>query len=164
MAGNTVYVSGNYVDVHDNEVVNLQIDKAGEVRVENSGSKEPVQAAEEEPAAALGEASLPERIRHAVEVMQGEQVLRYKYDYAWLKLIMDSTEALPSFRSAQSFVDYLTELGVAGVPSESSISRYMDLARGQHPAWTFSDTADERECHRRNMVASRFLSLVRKGS
>ena len=28
MAGNTVYVSGNYVDVHDNEVVNLQIDKA----------------------------------------------------------------------------------------------------------------------------------------
>ena len=28
MAGNTVYVQGNYVDVHDNEVVNLTIDKA----------------------------------------------------------------------------------------------------------------------------------------
>lgn len=28
MAGNTVYVQGNYVDVHDNEVVNLNIDKA----------------------------------------------------------------------------------------------------------------------------------------
>lgn len=28
MAGNTVYVRGNYVDVHDNEVVNLNIDKA----------------------------------------------------------------------------------------------------------------------------------------
>ena len=28
MAGNTVYVQGNYVDVHDNEVVNLSIDKA----------------------------------------------------------------------------------------------------------------------------------------
>ena len=25
MAGNTVYVQGNYVDVHDNEVVNLSI-------------------------------------------------------------------------------------------------------------------------------------------
>ena len=34
MAGNTVYVQGNYVDVHDNEVVNLSIDKAGEVRVQ----------------------------------------------------------------------------------------------------------------------------------
>lgn len=28
MAGNTVYVQGNYVDVHDNEVVNLTIEKA----------------------------------------------------------------------------------------------------------------------------------------
>ena len=28
MPGNTVYVQGNYVDVHDNEVVNLNIDKA----------------------------------------------------------------------------------------------------------------------------------------
>ncbi len=33
MAGNTVYVQGSYVDVHDNEVVNLSIDKAGEVHV-----------------------------------------------------------------------------------------------------------------------------------
>ena len=28
MAGNTVYVQGNYVDVHDNQEVNLYIDKA----------------------------------------------------------------------------------------------------------------------------------------
>ena len=34
MAGNTVYVQGSYVDVHDNEVVNLSIDKAGRVAVE----------------------------------------------------------------------------------------------------------------------------------
>ena len=34
MAGNTVYVQGSYVDVHDNEVVNLSIDKAGEVHVD----------------------------------------------------------------------------------------------------------------------------------
>lgn len=35
MAGNTVYVQGNYVDVHDNEVVNLNIDKAT-VRVQEN--------------------------------------------------------------------------------------------------------------------------------
>ena len=34
MAGNTVYVQGNYVDVHDNEVVNLSIDKVGALQVE----------------------------------------------------------------------------------------------------------------------------------
>ena len=33
MAGNTVYVQGNYVDVHDNEVVNLSIDKVGTLKV-----------------------------------------------------------------------------------------------------------------------------------
>ncbi|MBR1683283.1 MAG: hypothetical protein IJ700_08040 [Bacteroidaceae bacterium] len=31
--GNKVYVQGSYVDVHDNKVVNLSIDKAGRVNV-----------------------------------------------------------------------------------------------------------------------------------
>ena len=33
MAGNNVYVQGNYVDVHDNEVVNLPIDKVGTLQM-----------------------------------------------------------------------------------------------------------------------------------
>lgn len=36
MAGNTINVQGNYIDVHDNEVVNLNIDKAT-VAVEGAG-------------------------------------------------------------------------------------------------------------------------------
>ena len=32
MAGNNIYVQGSYIDVHDNEVVNLSVDK-GEVHV-----------------------------------------------------------------------------------------------------------------------------------
>jgi hypothetical protein len=35
MAANTVYVQGSYVDVHDNEVVNLSVDKAGKVQVDS---------------------------------------------------------------------------------------------------------------------------------
>ena len=43
MAGNKVYVQGNYVDIHDNKVVNLSIDKAGTVRVQgNVQSKEDI--------------------------------------------------------------------------------------------------------------------------
>ena len=34
MAGNTVNVQGNYIDVHDNEVVNLSIDKVGTRQIE----------------------------------------------------------------------------------------------------------------------------------
>ena len=40
MAGNTVYVQGSYVDVHDNEVVNLSIDKAGDVHVQGAPAAE----------------------------------------------------------------------------------------------------------------------------
>ena len=40
MAGNTVYVQGNYVDVHDNEVVNLTIDKATVSLQEDTGAAE----------------------------------------------------------------------------------------------------------------------------
>ena len=36
MAGNKVYVQGSYIDVHDNEVVNLSVDKA-EVRMGDNG-------------------------------------------------------------------------------------------------------------------------------
>ena len=32
MAGNTINVQGSYIDIHDNEVVNLSVDK-GEVRI-----------------------------------------------------------------------------------------------------------------------------------
>ena len=35
MAGNKVYVQGSYIDVHDNEVVNLSVDKA-EVRMDDN--------------------------------------------------------------------------------------------------------------------------------
>ena len=38
MAGNKVYVQGSYVDVHDNEVVNLSIDKAGTVSLDKANS------------------------------------------------------------------------------------------------------------------------------
>lgn len=34
MAGNKVYVQGHYVDVHDNEVVNISIDKVGTMQVD----------------------------------------------------------------------------------------------------------------------------------
>ena len=44
MAGNNIYVQGSYVDIHDNEVVNLSVDK-GEVHVGNNGAASPAAAA-----------------------------------------------------------------------------------------------------------------------
>lgn len=39
MAGNTIYVQGSYVDIHDNEVVNLSLDKA-QVRLDHPAAPE----------------------------------------------------------------------------------------------------------------------------
>ena len=40
MAGNNIYVQGSYIDVHDNEVVNLSVDK-GEVHLAGGRQAEP---------------------------------------------------------------------------------------------------------------------------
>ena len=55
MAGNNSYVQGSYVDIHDNEVVNLSVDK-GEVRVGKNGpSAASAASVEEFPTAMLVE-------------------------------------------------------------------------------------------------------------
>ena len=64
MAGNTVYVQGSYVDVHDNEVVNLSIEKAT-VKVGENGAA----VSESEAGAEEGEQPVPEALR-------GEQAKR----------------------------------------------------------------------------------------
>lgn len=60
MAGNVVYVQGSYVDVHDNEVVNLSIDKAGSVSI-----GEGQQGASGAVPAVLAESELWQRLKDA---------------------------------------------------------------------------------------------------
>ena len=38
MAGNTVNVHGNYIDIHDNSVVNINIDKASVTVADGRGT------------------------------------------------------------------------------------------------------------------------------
>jgi hypothetical protein len=47
MAGNTIYVKGSYIDIHDNGVVNLSVDK-GEVHVGDRQQSKPQCAVGEE--------------------------------------------------------------------------------------------------------------------
>lgn len=64
MAGNTVYVQGSYVDVHDNEVVNLSIEKAT-VKVGENGT-----------VVGEGEAGTDEGEQPVPEALRGEQAKR----------------------------------------------------------------------------------------
>ena len=110
----------------------------------------------------LSSGPLAIRIRHAIVQLREERLLRRMYDYAWLKVAMDSDDDLPSFESAQKYIDYLGgELQLDGLPSESSVSKMMDAARGQLFNWTFSDTSDAQETTRRNNIVKRFFNLMR---
>jgi len=108
------------------------------------------------------ESSLAARIREAILQLREERLLKRKFDYAWLKVAMDSTDDLPSFESAQRYLDYMRdELMLDDLPCESSISKMMDMARGQLFYWTFSDTKDAQETTRRNNIVKRFFCLMR---
>lgn len=107
-------------------------------------------------------AQMTARIREAILQLRSEHLLRRKFDYAWLKVAMDSTNDMPSFESAQRYLDYLRdELQLDNLPCESSISKMMDMARGQLFNWTFSDTNDACETNRRNNIVKRFFCLMR---
>ena len=113
-------------------------------------------------AAVMCQGQLATRIREAIMQLRAERLLRRKFDYAWLKVAMDSTEDMPSFESAQRYLDYLRiELKLDDLPCESSISKMMDSARGQLFNWTFSDTCDAQETTRRNNIVKRFFNLMK---
>lgn len=121
-----------------------------------------VEVVEVNESAVLSSGPLAIRIRHAIVQLREERLLRRMYDYAWLKVAMDSDDDLPSFGSAQKYIDYLGgELQLDGLPSESSVSKMMDAARGQLFNWTFSDTSDAQETTRRNNIVKRFFNLMR---
>ena len=121
-----------------------------------------VEVVEVNESAVLSSGLLAIRIRHAIVQLREERLLRRMYDYAWLKVAMDSDDDLPSFESAQKYIDYLGgELQLDGLPSESSVSKMMDAARGQLFNWTFSDTSDAQETTRRNNIVKRFFNLMR---
>lgn len=121
-----------------------------------------VEVVEVNESAVLSSGPLAIRIRHSIVQLREERLLRRMYDYAWLKVAMDSDDDLPSFESAQKYIDYLGgELQLDGLPSESSVSKMMDAARGQLFNWTFSDTSDAQETTRRNNIVKRFFNLMR---
>ena len=121
-----------------------------------------VEVVEVNEAALMGGGQLAVRIREAILQLRAERLLRRKFDYAWLKVAMDSTADLPSFESAQRYLNYLSdELGLDDLPCESSISKMMDTARGQLFNWTFSDSCDAQETIRRNNIVKRFFNLMR---
>ena len=101
-----------------------------------------------------------ERLKRVIEQMREEQCFRHQYDYVWLMIVMNKTEGMPHFDGLQSFTDYLhDDLGFTDAPARSTMHSKMYVCQGgkRPDDWTFSDTQDSKECHRRINVAKRFL-------
>ena len=148
MAGNNVYVQGSYVDIHDNEVVNLSVDK-GEVRVGDNGKTVVAESG--------GDNDI---IKEVIQQLRAEEIISHLYDYTWVMLAMNDTQGLPSFDSPQSFVTFMKNIGLDCLPSESSIKKKNEKVLGVFPDLTFID-ADKTEGDRRVNVGKRFLNLYR---
>ena len=161
MAENIVFVRGDYWDVHDNGMVYCgshgTYGSYGERRAEIAGPQPSWQPYQVELTAEQ------QRVRHAVEVMREEGVLRYGYDLAWVYQVMKEQDDCPSFKHTVSFLKYLDFIGLTDLPSTDSLRKKVDTMKGRHPNWKFLDTEDDNEVRRRNHVASRFLHCFRTG-
>lgn len=102
-----------------------------------------------------------ERVRAAIETMKEEKVILHLYDYTWVMAVMNETQGLPSFDSAQSFLTYLESLGIDSLPDVSNVKKEYNKMSDKFPDWKFQNK-DKTESDRRINVAKRFLNLYRK--
>ena len=102
----------------------------------------------------------------ALEVLKQNKTIRHLYDYTWIMVAIcdGAIKGIGSFRSPQSFIDYLKGLGIEKVPSRSLIGSFLDKVLGTYPDWVFVDTEDPREILRRKNVVRQLISVLNKAS
>ena len=107
-----------------------------------------------------------DRFDFAIHAVVSEKVLMAnQYDYAWLYAMVqqEQLKGVEKFHSVDSFRQYLINIGIKDVPSNSTISGRYGCLRHKFPDWVFSDGCDATEAQRRINIAKRFLCLFLKG-
>lgn len=102
------------------------------------------------------------RVTYALNQVKKERLIENLYDYTWIMGVMNDTDDMPDFDSPNSFRTYISGLGFADLPSESSIKKEFGKMLGKFPDWTFIGK-DKTESDRRINVGKRFLNLYRNG-
>ena len=103
----------------------------------------------------------PASIANAILIVKRENLLKFKSDYAWIKLAIGQIAISPSFHSVESFRQFLIEkVDITDPVSESVISKKIPTAQGKLFEWRFTDTSDERERLRRNNLVKRFCHIL----
>jgi hypothetical protein len=107
------------------------------------------------------------RMAQAVRTLQQNGALRRTYDYAWLMAAINDgvvkIKGMGTFKSPQSFIDYLQRIGLGRVAGRTTISVAYGQVFGKFPDWQFIDTQDLHEILRRKNVVKQLISALNKG-
>ncbi len=156
---------GSNIQITDKPIVNVY----GDVNIlrENTPNDQSVANSENrcwnsyEEETGDGKDVVGQRIRTCVDKLLEEKVMVHLYDYTWVMEVMNQTDGLPHFNTPQSFINYINDLGIEKMPSDSTINKKQNVFSGIFPDWKFTD-CDSTEANRRINVAKRFLNIYRK--
>ena len=106
------------------------------------------------------------RMSLALKILKENKAIRYGYDYTWIMVAIGDgvVDGLSGFKSPQSFMYYLTTLGVSKVPSRTTLSTWFGKVLGSYPEWEFTDTKDPNEIMRRKNIVRQLLSALNKAA
>ena len=106
------------------------------------------------------------RMSLALKILKENKAIRYGYDYTWIMVAIGDgvVKGLNGFKSPQSFMYYLTTLGVSKVPSRTTLSTWFGKVLGSYPEWEFTDTKDPNEIMRRKNIVRQLLSALNKAA
>ena len=104
------------------------------------------------------------RMALALETLRQNNTIRHLYDYTWIMVAIGdgAIKGLGGFKSPQSFMDYLSSLGVERIPSRTTLSTFYNKVLGTYPDWEFTDTEDPQEILRRKNVVKQLISALNK--
>ena len=96
----------------------------------------------------------------AMRELQKNKVLQKQGDYAYILQAANEglVIGLGPFGTPQKLLNYFKELGVEGLPSQSTLYDAISNIFGRYPEWTFKDKPDQGEVLRRHNVVRQFLS------
>jgi hypothetical protein len=109
--------------------------------------------------------SVDARVQNAMYCLINDGIIKHKYDHAWIMHLIDEggIKEIEPFYSEKSYINYMHELGINGVPGVSTLNQYYNTVSGCFPDWTFSDTKDNDERLRRVNIGNRFRVAFVKG-
>lgn len=112
-------------------------------------------------------ASVDQRMKHALDSLREEKLLRNGYDYVWIMRYINEEHIKGLglfFNSVNSYLTYVTVyMQHHQIVGLSTLSLYYSCGKGWYPEWTFSDTDDATERLRRVNIARRFAVLFLRG-